>query len=142
VSVCLDAFALMAWLQNEPGANQVESYLQQAQVQGEQKCFVSLINLGEVYYQLYRKRGADRADRFWNDALRGVIPLSVVEVTRKRVLESSRLKARYPIAIGDAFAAQLALEMRVPLLTGDPELEIFAASEPSFQVVWLPKRAG
>jgi len=141
VSVCLDAFALMAWLQNEPGASQVESYLQQALAQSEQKCFVSLINLGEVYYQLYRKKGAGRADSFWDEVLRGVIPLSVVEVTRKRVLESSRLKARFPIAIADAFAIQLALEMQMPLITGDPEIEAPEKSESSLQVIWLPKKA-
>lgn len=140
MSVCLDAFALMAWLQNEPGASQVEGYLQQAHEQEEQKCFVSLINLGEVYYQLHRKRGAPRADGFWDEVLRGVIPLSVVEVTRKRVLESSRLRARFPIAIADAFAVQLALEMQTPLLTGDPEIEAPERSEPSLQVIWLPKR--
>ncbi len=131
----------MVWLQDEAGAGQVESYLQQAQVQGEQKCFVSLINLGEVYYQIYRKKGAGRADGFWNDALRGVIPLSVVEVTRKRVLESSRLKARFPIAMADAFAIQLALEMQVPLMTGDPEIEALEKLEPSLQLIWLPKKA-
>lgn len=141
MSVCLDAFALMAWLQNEPGAGRVEGYLQQAQGQKEQKCFVSLINLGEVYYQLFRKKGAARADSFWDEVCRGVIPLSVVEVTRKRVLESSRLKARYPIAIADAFAIQLALEMQAPLVTGDPEIEAPEKLEPSLQVIWLPKRA-
>jgi predicted nucleic acid-binding protein len=140
VSVCLDAFALMAWLQNEPGAEQVEDYLRQAQEQGEQKCFVSLINLGEVYYQLFRKKGAARADNFWDEALRGAIPLTVVEVTRKRVLESSRLKANYPIAIADAFAIQLALEIQVPLITGDPEIEAPEKSERSLQVIWLPRR--
>lgn len=139
MSVCLDAFALMVWLQNEPGADQVEGYLQQAQVHKEQRCFVSLINLGEVYYRLYRKKGAGSADSFWDEALRGIIPLSVMEITRKRVLESSRLKARFPIAIADAFAIQLALEMRAPLVTGDPEIEAPEKSEPSLQVVWLPK---
>lgn len=141
MSVCLDAFALMAWLQNEPGAGQVEGHLQQAQVQKEQKCFVSLINLGEVYYQLFRKKGAAKAESFWEEALRGAIPLTVVEVTRKRVVESSRLKARYPIALADAFAIQLALEMQTPLMTGDPEIEAPEKSEPSLQVIWLPKKA-
>lgn len=141
MSVCLDAFALMAWLQNEPGAGQIEAYLQQAQAEKEQKCFVSLLNLGEVYYQLYRKKGVGKADSFWDEALRGVIPLSVVEVTRKRILEASRLKAHYPIALADAFAIQLALEMQAPLITGDPEIEAPEKSEPSLQVIWLPKKA-
>ena len=139
MSVCLDAFALMAWLQNEPGAGQVETFLQNAQMHEDQKCFVSLINLGEVYYQLFRKKGATRADSFWDEALRGEIPLTVVELTRKRVLEVSRLKARYPIALADAFAVQLALEMQAPLVTGDPEIEAPEKLESSLRVIWLPK---
>lgn len=141
MSVCLDAFALMAWLQNEPGADEVDVFLRGASGQEDKKCFVSLLNLGEVYYQLARKRGVQRADSFWDEALRGVIPLSVVEVTRKRVLESSRLKARFPIAIADAFAIQLALEMQAPLVTGDPEIEAPEKSELSLRVIWLPKKA-
>ncbi len=141
MSVCLDTFALMAWLQDEPGADQIEGYLQQAQARSEQKCFISLINLGEVYYQLYRKKGADKADSFWDEVWRGVLPLSVMEVTRKRVLESSRLKARFPLALADAFAVQLALEMQTPLVTGDPEIEAIEKSEPALHVIWLPQRA-
>ena len=140
MSVCLDAFALMAWLQDEPGADQVDLLLQGAGGQEDEKCFVSLLNLGEVYYQLARKRGTQQADGFWDEALRGVIPLTLVEITRKRVLEASRLKARYPIALADAFAVQLAQEMRLPLVTGDPEIEAPAKSEQSLQVIWLPKR--
>jgi len=30
VSVCLDAFALLAWLQDEVGADEVESYIERA----------------------------------------------------------------------------------------------------------------
>lgn len=141
MSVCLDAFALMAWLQNEPGASQVEGYLLQSHGQNEQRCFVSLINLGEVYYQLFRKKGAARANSFWDEVFQGTIPLTVVEVTRKRVLESGQLKARYPIAFADAFAVQLALEMQTPLVTGDPEIEAPEKSESSLHVIWLPKRA-
>jgi predicted nucleic acid-binding protein len=140
VSVCLDAFALIAWLQDEPGAEQVGNLLQQASAQEDSRCFISLLNLGEVYYQLARKRGADRADDFWNEALRGDIPVTLVDVTRKRVLAASRLKARYPLALADAFAIQLAQEMRLPLVTGDPEIEAPEKLERSLQVIWLPKR--
>lgn len=140
MSVCLDAFAVLTWLQDEAGADEVEKHLQQVHEQGEYRCFLSLINLGEVYYQIYRKRGATTADRFWDGVFRGEIPLTVIDVTRKRVLESGRLKARYPIALADAFAIQLALEMHVPLLTGDPEIRIPAKQEPALQVIWLPKQ--
>jgi ribonuclease VapC len=52
-------------------------------------------------------------------------------------LEASRLKARYPIAYADAFAIQLAREMDVPLVTGDPEIRALE-KEGLLQVIWLP----
>jgi predicted nucleic acid-binding protein len=137
MSVCLDAFALLAWLQNEPGAQQVREHLRRSAESQDHKCFVSFINLGEVYYWLYRKRGPTEADSFWEEALRGELPLTVVEVTRKRILEASRLKARYPMALADAFAVQLAIETGVPLMTGDPEIAAPEKTEHGLQVIWL-----
>jgi predicted nucleic acid-binding protein len=136
VSVCLDAFAILAWLQDEPGADLVESFLERAGREEEHRCFLSIINLGEVYYRLHRAYGAGQADAFWEDAWRGVLPLYIVEANRRRVLQAARLKARYPIAFADAFAAQLAQEMQVPLATGDPEIRTLEA-EGLLQVIWL-----
>lgn len=35
---------------------------------------------------------------------------------------ASRIKAGHPVALGDAFAMQLALKLQAPLVTGDPEI--------------------
>lgn len=135
MSVCLDAFALLTWLQDEPGAYLVEEFLQRAATEGDFRCYISLINLGEVYYRIYRVHGRDRADAFWSDALRSssIVP---VEVTRRRVREASSLKAWYPIAFADAFAVQLALEMQTPLVTGDPEIQLLE-KEGILSVIWM-----
>lgn len=135
MSVCLDAFALLTWLQDEPGADAVEELFARAATETDFRCFISLINLGEVYYCLCRARGGQEADAFWWDAHR-TLPLSPVGVTPKRILESSRLKARYPIAFADAFAVQLAREMGLPLVTGDPEIRSLE-EERLLEVIWL-----
>ncbi|MBC7226911.1 MAG: type II toxin-antitoxin system VapC family toxin [Thermoflexales bacterium] len=137
MSVCLDAFALLAWLQEEPGTDLVDDFLNRAASKTEFRCYMSWINLGEVYYRLFRARGPEEADAFWIDARR-TLPLSLVEVTAKRVLEAGRLKARYPIAFADAFAVQLAREMDLPLVTGDPEIQGLA-KEGLLQVIWLSR---
>ncbi len=135
MSVCLDACALLAWLQNEPGADLVEEFLQRAATEVNFRCFISLINLGEVYYRLYRKRGRSDADAFWREVFQNW-PLTPVEVTRKRVLEAARIKARYPLAFADAFAVQLSQEMGTPLLTGDPEIHALAKEE-NLSLIWI-----
>jgi len=139
MSVCLDAFALLTWLQDEPGADRVEQFLGRAAGEAEFRCWISWINLGEVYYRLARVRGIAVADAFWED-IRRTVPVTPVGVTVGRVLEASRLKARYPIAYADAFAIQLAREMDVPLVTGDPEIRALER-EGLLQVIWLSGQA-
>jgi ribonuclease VapC len=38
------------------------------------------------------------------------------------VLEAARVKARHTLSYADAFAVALAERLRVPLITGDPEI--------------------
>ena len=122
MSVCLDSFALLSWLQGEQGAATVGGHLSDASASRGFRCWISAVNLAEVYYRLHRTLGPGPADEFWKGALRGEIPVAVVDATRPRVLEAARLKARFPIALADAFAVQVAREKDVPLVTGDPEI--------------------
>ena len=46
-SYCFDAFAWLAWLQEEPGAAAVQERLDEAE-RGEAECVTSIINLGEA----------------------------------------------------------------------------------------------
>jgi predicted nucleic acid-binding protein len=98
VSVCLDAFALPARLQDEPSAEITEEFLRQAASRQGFQCFVSAINVGEVYYRLYRIRGAEEA---WQ----GLVPLTIVTPTSHQLHQAARLKERYLIVYADAFAA-------------------------------------
>lgn len=88
MSGCLDAFAILAWLQDEPGSGITGLYLQRAASDEGFLCFVSVINLAEVYYRIQRTRGRSEANEFWEDSLHHVIPLTVVPATRRRVLEA------------------------------------------------------
>lgn len=141
MSVCLDAFAVLTWLQNEDGAVTVEGYLTKAVENQDFSCFISLINLGEVFYRLARVPGPAAADRFWEEVRGKILPIRPIDATRRRVREAAVLKSRYPIAFADAFAAQLAMEFDVPLITGDPEIRAVEAEE-KLRVLWLPTSAG
>jgi len=136
MSVCLDAFAILSWLQDEAGAELTEAFLSQAAEEENFHCFVSIINLGEVYYRICRTRGSEEADAFWQESQQGILPLSAIQSTQARVLQAARLKARYPIALADAFAVQLAREMGIPLVTGDPEIKVLEEDE-VLKVTWL-----
>jgi ribonuclease VapC len=134
-SVVLDAFALLAWLQDEPGAEEVEAYMAEASA-GRTQVLVSSINLGEVCYLLARRRGNTVAEALWQEVRRGSVPLRAVPATWSRVRAAARLKAQFPISYADAFAAALALERSSPLVTADPEFGPLHEVA-GLQVIWL-----
>jgi predicted nucleic acid-binding protein len=118
---CLDAFAWLAWLQDEPGAATVQQCLDEAEG-GRAECVTSIINLGEAYYRLVRVERREQAESLGRMALRRTLPVSVKEATRLRVRRAAELKASHAIAYVDAFAVATALEFRATRLTGDPEI--------------------
>lgn len=113
MSVCLDSWAILAWLDGEqPALDRVDGLL-------ETRPVVSWINLVEVYYRLERDHGRGLADSTLSE-LRAVLSPDLPGTAR--MIEAARLKARAPIALGDCFAAVTAAAHGLTLLTGDPEL--------------------
>ena len=93
----LDAFAWLAWLQDEPGAAAVQRWLDEADG-GRAECVTSIINLGEAYYRLIRVERREAAESLWRMAAGGTLPVSVKDATRRRVRRAAELKANRTIA--------------------------------------------
>jgi predicted nucleic acid-binding protein len=136
---CLDAFAWLAWLQDEPGAAAVQRWLD-GSAAARAECITSIMNLGEAYYRLVRVGRSDAADTLWRMALQGTLPVSVKDATRRRVRRAAEWKSKHSIAYADAFAVATAVEFNAILLTGDPEIEPLEGEE-NLKVEWLPKRS-
>jgi predicted nucleic acid-binding protein len=114
VSVCLDSWALLAWLDgDEPAAGAVQDAFDAG------RPWMSWLNVGEVAYQVERRHGAEEAALVIR-RLRAAVALD--DVTAERVLEAAHIKARHPIAFADCFAAATAAARDATLFTGDPEL--------------------
>jgi ribonuclease VapC len=90
-------------------------------MKGKVGLLMSIVNWGEVYYSLCRSKGATKAD----DSLLIIeqLPIRLVEVSKDFMYKVAQLKARHSIALGDCFAAALAVERRCPVITGDKEFE-------------------
>jgi predicted nucleic acid-binding protein len=113
VTVCLDGWAILAWLDGEePALSRVGEVIDSRPV-------ASWINLVEVYYRINRDHGADAAGETLA-ALRRRLSPDLPGTAR--MIEAARLKARAPIALADCFAATTAAAHGLILLTGDPEL--------------------
>jgi uncharacterized protein len=136
---CLDAFAWLAWLQDEPGAVAVQRWLDDAEAM-RAECVTSVINLGEAYYRLVRVERRTEAESLWRMVLRGRLPVSVKDATRRRVRRAAELKAKHAIAYAGAFAVATAVEFDAVLLTGDPEIKPLEGQQ-NLKVEWLAKRS-
>ncbi|MGB8644247.1 MAG: type II toxin-antitoxin system VapC family toxin [Anaerolineae bacterium] len=120
----LDSFALLAHLQDEPGAARVRAVLE-AGAQARAELYLSVVNFGEVIYIIEREKGLPAAQRVI--AAVDQLPLTVVEADRALTLAAAHLKVQHPIAYADAFAAALAQSRDAILLTGDPEMKAVQA---------------
>lgn len=134
---CLDAFAWLAWLQNEAGASVVQRCLEDAE-RGHADCVSSIINLGEAFSRLVRVDRREQAESLWRMALRRRLPVSVKEATQRRVRRAAELKSNHAIAYADAFAVATALEFQATLVTGNPEIRPLVG-EYDLKVEWLPQ---
>lgn len=127
----MDTFALMAYLRREKNFQIVRTIIFET-LQGKNKSFMSVINLGELYYMQTRKSGtikAEKSVRFVNRA--GIL---IEPATTSRVMSAAKIKATISLSYADAFAASLALELNATLVTGDPE---YKPLEPNLKVLWL-----
>jgi uncharacterized protein len=116
----LDAWAVLAFLQmEEPASTRVRQLLEEA-AREQVRLFISIINLGEVYYRVGKVKGQAEAQATL-DQLRQ-LAITVVPATDDVVLAAARLKMRHAISYADAFAATAATAAKAILLTGDPEL--------------------
>jgi predicted nucleic acid-binding protein len=129
----LDSFAFLAYLNNEPGRQQVEAVLKQAQKRQCRIC-MCMINLGEVLYSVERRRGFIAAQKTM--MLSQSLPIKILEVTNELVLEAAHIKASHPLSYADAFAVATAINQKAIVLTGDPEFE---SVETMVTVEWLAK---
>ena len=113
MSVCLDSWAILAWLDGEePALSRVEDVLASRPV-------VSWVNLVEVYYRVERDHGRSAADETLA-SLRASLAPDLPGTAR--MIEAARLKAAASIALGDCFALATAAAHGLVLLTGDPEI--------------------
>ena len=108
----LDAWALLAWVQDErPAAGKVQKMLDESEA-GSLELAINVLNLGEVYYRLAKTKGENHSQAFLRDFKN--MPVLTLSVSNRLVFEAARLKARHPISYADAFALATAIQEAAP----------------------------
>ena len=130
-SFILDSYALLAFLQGEAGGEQVRDILKKA-LNDQAAVFLSVINLGEIYYIVARKKGRQTAQEILEDMVK--LPVEILDARTERVLAAADVKARHPLSYADAFVAAAAIEFSATIVTGDSK---FRAVEARCTVLWI-----
>jgi predicted nucleic acid-binding protein len=118
-----DSHALLAFFQNEEGAEIVAEILQRALKRGLDR-LICVINLGEIIYVTKRRFGDSKK----LEVLARVhqLGLKVLPVPQNLVFKAAEIKAQYPISYADCFALACAMEHSARVVTGDPDFKKIA----------------
>jgi len=118
-----DSHALLAFFQNEEGAEIVAEILQRA-VKKRLDRLICVINLGEIIYITKRRFGDSKK----LEVLARVhqLGLQVLPVPQSLVFKAAEIKAQYPISYADCFALACAMKHSARVVTGDPDFKKIA----------------
>jgi len=113
----LDACALIAFFNDERGADKVEDIIQKAK-RKEYTVYMNKLNLLEIYYGVYRDDGEIKAETMLTRTLN--LPLKIIDKLDDKVFrEAGRLKAEYKISLADSIALAEAKIRKAQLVTAD-----------------------
>ncbi len=131
VAKVLDSWALLCYLEQEPGFEKMIELFEKA-VESSKPLLMCIVNWGEVYYQVARRFGDQKAHEV--EQLIETFPITLVEADKSLTREAARIKTTRKMAYADCFAVALAHLKKAELYTGDPE---FKSVEKEIKIVWL-----
>jgi ribonuclease VapC len=130
-SYVLDSYAMIAYFEDEPGADRVALVLKQL-IKGKAKGFMSVVNWGEVYYNTMREQGISEAEKVILQLDK--FPIQIVDVNKELAYEAAKLKGEFRIAYADCFAVALSVKLGAAIVTGDPD---FKKLQERISIQWI-----
>lgn len=127
----LDSYALMAFFEDEPGADIVRELILKAE-ENKVNLLMSVVNLGEVWYSIARTNSPEVADQYIGE-IRGMA-IEILDNDWTLTRQAAAFKSGGNISYADCFAAALAKLKKAELVTGDRE---FKSLEGEIKIFWL-----
>jgi predicted nucleic acid-binding protein len=120
-NIVFDSYAIIAHFRKEKGYEEVSNEFSEI-TGGSKEGFMSLINVGEVYYILHRLYGVKYAERAL-ETIQQLMPIQIVPPDFELTLHAAKIKAAHKMSYADGFAAALTLKKKATLITGDKEFK-------------------
>ena len=127
----LDSYALMAFFEDEPGADFVRGLIQKA-VESDTNLLMSVVNLGEVWYSIARANSPEIADQYVHE-IKGMA-IEIVDIDWTLTRQAAEFKINGNISYADCFAAALAKLRKADLITGDKEFKVL---QDEIKISWI-----
>jgi len=127
----LDAWAVIAYLEDEPSAPQIADLIATAHDE-HIPVYMTVVNVGEVWYTIAREISEEDANASVKELRDLRIQFENADWTLTQ--EAARLKSRYKMSYADCYAAALAITKKGELVTGDKE---FRSLGDQIKIQWL-----
>ncbi|MGZ4816613.1 MAG: PIN domain-containing protein [Terriglobales bacterium] len=131
----LDASAILRYIDNEPGAAEVEKLLKKARV-GDAVLLMSAVNWGEVLFVVLKAHGVDAMNKF--ESRLQSLPIQVLAVDHVSAKEAAEIRFRFKVPYADAFAGAVARQNEATIVTADHD---FTLVRGAIKVQQLPTKA-
>ena len=127
----LDAWAVIAYLEDEPSAPQIADLIASAHEE-EIPVYMTVVNVGEVWYTIAREISEEEA----NASIKALRDLRIQFEALDWPLtqEAARFKSQHKMSYADCYAAALAKTKKGDLVTGDKE---FNALGNEIKIQWV-----
>jgi predicted nucleic acid-binding protein len=129
----LDASAAIHYLEAGLGADKFEQLLAGARRQ-QLLLYMSVLNLGEVYYLTWQRTGEEKARQAVASLSR--LPIQIIPVDLLQSLKAGELKAVHKIPYVDSVAAALAFQQQATLVTSDHDFDKLGRH---FPILWVAR---
>ncbi|HLA97047.1 MAG TPA: type II toxin-antitoxin system VapC family toxin [Anaerolineales bacterium] len=116
----LDTYALVAFFEDEPGADFVRSLLLEAEA-GNLKLAICVVNLGEFWYLIARTVSPAQADALVAE-IQGM-SIEIVDADWELTYQAATFKAKGGLSYADCYTAALGKLRQAEVVTGDPEFQ-------------------
>lgn len=130
-AIVLDSWAIIAYLENEPAAENVADIIADAHEQ-QIPLLMTVVNAGEVWYIVARQTSVGDADVSAKQLQD--LGIKFVDADWSLAKDAGYFKSRNKMSFADCFAAALAKQRKAHLVTGDPE---FKQIENEISINWL-----
>jgi len=127
----LDAYALMAYLEKEPGYEKIRDMFSHF-AETDKKALMTAVNWGEIYYITLRVKGTEEAEQIMK--IVDTFPIEIIEVDKSIAKQAAIYKSSKKMSYADCFSAALAKIKKAELITGDKE---FKQLENEIKILWF-----